>query len=85
MPSSGTVRGCPLRAPVVVTMATGSALSRLDNMWRPFVARNVRRSSESSMGANTHEPGPLAAKRRSARWNALASVQVRLISAGACG
>src|SRR3954471_10063872 len=33
MASSGTVRHRPLRAPVVVTIATGSALRRLEARW----------------------------------------------------
>src|SRR5215208_532786 len=80
MASSGTVRLRPLRLPVVVTMATGSALSMLDIRCRPFVTRNVSRSSGSSTRANSHEPGPLAAKRRSARCSALASANGRGMS-----
>ena len=67
------MRDWPLRAPVVVTIATGSALSMLENRCLPFVTRKVSRSSGSRMRANSHEPGPLAAKRRSPRCATFAS------------
>ena len=75
--SSGTVRGSPLRAPVVVTIATGSALSRLESMCSPFVARNVSRSSRSRMRAKTHEPGPVPA---ASLIPALDQVRVRVVA-----
>ena len=58
------MRGFPLRAPVVVTIATGRALSRLVAMCLPFVTRNTIRSRWSSVRENSHEPGSLAANRR---------------------
>ena len=75
--SSGTVRRSPLRAPVVVTIATGSAPSRLETMCLPRVARNAARSRWSSTRENTHDPGPLAANRRMLRCHVLASAKSR--------
>jgi hypothetical protein len=61
-PSTGTVRGSPLLAPVVVSITTGIPDSRFARVWRPLVALNTGRSMWCRVRTKSHEPGPLAAK-----------------------
>lgn len=77
-PSTGTVRGLPLLAPTVLSMITGSPVTRLARVWRPFVTRNTGRSKWWSVRAQNQAIGAVAACQRINRYKRLASSYLSL-------
>ena len=72
-PSTGSVRGCPLLAPVVVNMTTGRPLTRLVNVARRRTRRKTSRSTWCRPRADTRLATAVAASRRAHQWNRFVS------------
>jgi hypothetical protein len=66
------VRDWPLLAPVVVSITTGIPDTTLAKVYRPRVRRWTGRSMRCIIRANSHDPGPLLAKRRRTFWKLFA-------------
>jgi hypothetical protein len=73
MPSTGRVRGSPLRAPRVVSSSIGNPVIKAVNALRPPVSRHVARSMWCSARARNQATGGQPAARRTKRSAAFAS------------
>lgn len=64
IPYTGTVRGSPDLAPVVVSMITGMPVANPAKLLRPPVALATRRSRLCAVGRSSATPAVVDAKRR---------------------